>query len=104
MSETQTLLGKIAALRQRLAQAQGLAQEAGTAAVTLAGEDPGPLARLLTFERQVAAGTQHDLDLVGVVRAVTGPDANAPAPLPRQLTSRARRLLERGQELLVKVK
>jgi HD-GYP domain-containing protein (c-di-GMP phosphodiesterase class II) len=104
MSETQTLLGKIAALRQRLAQAQGLAQEAGTAAVTLAGEDLGPLARVLNFERQVAAGTQHDLELAGVVRSLAASDDAAPTPLPRQLTSRARRLLERGQELLAKLK
>src|SRR5438105_1769944 len=100
MSETQTLLGKIAALRQRLAQAQGLAQEAGSAAVTLAGENPGPLARLLHFERQVAAGTEHDVEFANVVRSLA--DADEPQPLPRQLTSRARRLLERGQELLAK--
>ena len=101
MSETQTLLGKIAALRQRLAQAQGLAQEAGTAAVTLAGEDPEPLARLLNFERQVVAGTEADVELAGLVRIFAEPDAN---PLPKQLTARARRLLERGQELLGKLK
>ncbi len=104
MSETQILLGKIAALRQRLAQAQGLAQEAGTAAVTLAGESPGPLARLLHFERGVVAGTEADVELAGAIRTLTGPDPNEPPPLPRQLTSRARRLLERGQELLAKMK
>jgi HD-GYP domain-containing protein (c-di-GMP phosphodiesterase class II) len=103
MSESQTLLGKIAALRQRLAQAQGLAQEAGTAAVTLASEDTGPLTRLLTFERQVAAGTENDLALAGVVRTMTA-SANEAQPLPRQLTSRARRLVEHGQELLGKLR
>jgi HD-GYP domain-containing protein (c-di-GMP phosphodiesterase class II) len=104
MSETPALLGKIAALRQRLAQAQGLAQEAGTAAVALAGEGPAPLAGLLNLERQVAAGTQHDLELGNVLRSVARPPASAPASLPRQLTSRARLLLERGQELLARLK
>ena len=104
MSETPALLGKIAALRQRLAQAEGLAQEAGTAAVALAAEDPAPLARLLGFERQVAAGTQHDLELEKALRSVARAPATAPPPLPRQLTSRARKVLERGQELLAQLK
>jgi len=51
------LLGKITALRQRLQQAQGLAQEAGSAAAALA-RGPGPTVR--TLERFVDAGAAHD--------------------------------------------
>ena len=42
MVETQALLGKITALRQRLDQAQGLARDAGSAAVALLGDQGGP--------------------------------------------------------------
>ena len=42
MSDTQVLLSKIAALRQRLDQAQGLIKDAGSAAASLldGGSDP----------------------------------------------------------------
>jgi HD domain len=86
MSETQGLLAKISALRQRLEQAQGLANEARSAAAALL---------------QAPKGAEHDAHLDAVVRSATGA-----APLegdrtpPPQLTSRARRVLERGREML----
>jgi HD-GYP domain-containing protein (c-di-GMP phosphodiesterase class II) len=104
MTETQTLLDKIATLRQRMAQAQGLAQEGTTAAVALAAENPGPLGHLLDFERQVVAGTEQDLELADLVCGMAPSEPADSRPLPRQLTSRARRLLEHGQELLGKLK
>jgi HD-GYP domain-containing protein (c-di-GMP phosphodiesterase class II) len=96
MTDTQALLGKITALRQRLQQAQGLAQEAGNAAAALAG---GSGLHLKTLERLVDAGAAHDAVVDEIARAAGGPRDEA-RPLPRQLTARARRALERGRELL----
>jgi hypothetical protein len=100
MSETQELLGKIAALRQRLEQAHGLATEAGSAAATLLEERLDPQFRPRSLESQVRAGHAFDVELDQAVRAVTGPEFAGPGTLPRQLTARARRVLERGRELL----
>jgi HD-GYP domain-containing protein (c-di-GMP phosphodiesterase class II) len=86
MSETQVLLGKISALRQRLEQAQGLASEARSAADQLLAE--------------AAAGTLHDLQVDHVVRPLTG----EAAPQPRPLTARARHALERGRDLLTRLR
>ncbi len=86
MSETQVLLGKITALRQRLEQAQGLASEARSAAAQLLAE--------------AAAGTLHDLQVDHVVRPLTG----EAAPQPRPLTARARHALERGRDLLARLR
>jgi HD-GYP domain-containing protein (c-di-GMP phosphodiesterase class II) len=86
MSETRVLLGKIAALRQRLEQAEGLAGEARSAAAQLLAE--------------AEAGTLHDLQVDHVVRPLT---AEA-TPLPRPLTARARHALERGRDLLARLR
>jgi HD-GYP domain-containing protein (c-di-GMP phosphodiesterase class II) len=93
MSDTRVLLGKIAALRQRLEQAQGLAREADSAAAGLLTE------RARRLDLATAAGGEHDSGLDQVVRAVIGPVATSSA-IPHQLTARARRVLERGRELL----
>jgi hypothetical protein len=99
MSETQTLLKKIAALRQRLAQAQGLANDVGSAAAALPA--PAPL-RVHRLEESVAAGAQHHALLDTSLRQL--PEAEMAAgqdPIfPTQLTARAFRLLRRGQDLL----
>jgi HD-GYP domain-containing protein (c-di-GMP phosphodiesterase class II) len=106
MSETQVLLGKIRALRQRLEQAQGLAGEAGAAAAQLAsqGEETGPRLRLLT--ERVAAGLEHHGLLDGTIRQLgdLAAPAEQPRVLPAQLTARARRVLERGRDLLVQLR
>jgi HD-GYP domain-containing protein (c-di-GMP phosphodiesterase class II) len=96
MSDTRTLLAKISALRQRLEQAQGLANEARSAAAALL--DGQGLAGD-SFERALAAGDEHDLAMDAVVQPVTSTVAGT-ARAPRSLTSRARRVLERGRELL----
>jgi hypothetical protein len=106
MSDTRVLLGKIVALRQRLEQAQGLANEARSAAAALidessAGDRTRP--RLAVLQRLATDGGEHDLHLDRLVRPLT---ASAPAPgeeprtMPRQLSARARRVLERGRDLL----
>jgi HD-GYP domain-containing protein (c-di-GMP phosphodiesterase class II) len=98
MSETQILLGKIAALRQRLEQASGLAREATNAAAALAGDAVGHAVEVQKLERQTTVAAEHDTQLDIVVRPL-GAATEAPA-LPRLVTSRARRVLERGRELL----
>jgi HD-GYP domain-containing protein (c-di-GMP phosphodiesterase class II) len=81
MSETRMLLQKITALRQRLEQAQGLVTEARSAAAAL------------------LEASAHDVALDAVVRPVTGAQPQE-ARGPRQLTSRARRVVDHGRELL----
>ena len=86
MTETRTLLGKIATLRQRLDQAQKLASEATSAAATLLeGSSPSPFAIL---QRKADVGAEHDIVLDGVVGVVVPPQSPT---LPKQLTMRARR-------------
>ncbi len=100
MNETRDLLAKILALRQRLEQAHGLAAEAGSAAATLLEERLEPQLRSQLLEHQVAAGHEIDTQLDQTVRAVTGPEMAMPRARPKQLTARARRVLEEGRELL----
>jgi hypothetical protein len=102
MSETQAILGRIAALRQRLEQAQGLAQEAATAAA-LAAERGEAYNHPAAIEARIAAGAEHDARLDAVLRPLTGVGMDAHS-LPRQLTSRARRVLERGREFLTRIR
>jgi hypothetical protein len=97
MSDTQVLLSKIAALRQRLEQAQGLIKDAGSAAASLLDGGPDPVTVL---ERKVAAGArQHGLLDAGLRQLPGGPGGEG-AALPAQLTARAARLLRRCGELL----
>ncbi|HTU20376.1 MAG TPA: HD domain-containing phosphohydrolase [Gemmataceae bacterium] len=101
MSETRVLMGKIQALRQRLEQAQGLANEARSAAAALV-EESGGERRLPAFEQLVEDSHQHDAQLDSVVRPRTAVIRHDEAHgLPRQLTSRARRCLEHGRNLLL---
>jgi hypothetical protein len=95
MSETRVLLAKISALRQRLEQAQGLVNEARSAASALLIGQAEDSAGSLPLA--VAGASEHDLALDAAVRPVTGELVNRS---PRQLTSRARRVLERGRDLL----
>src|SRR5205814_1908640 len=85
--------------RQRLDQAQGLANEAGSAAAALAGGDGD---RLEVLQRRAAAGAEHDALVDASLRQLGG-DTPAPA-FPAQLTARARRVIERGRELLARLR
>lgn len=97
MSDTRELLARISALRQRLDQAQGLVNEARSAAAALL-DNPEPIAAGTSLEGVVRQASDHDLALDAAVRPVTGPPAQ-PSP-PKQLSTRARRVLERGRDLL----
>jgi HD-GYP domain-containing protein (c-di-GMP phosphodiesterase class II) len=90
MSETRTLLAKISALRQRLEQAQGLVSEARSAAAALLDDPAAPPLHV------VRAGAEHDAAMTAAMRAVAGEVERS----PRELSARARRVLERGRELL----
>ena len=73
MSEARELLGKIVALRQRLEQVQGLAQEASTAAVTIL-QDQGPgLAQLWDLQEKTKQGDKHDRSLDDTLKAAQVP-------------------------------
>src|SRR5262245_2492783 len=82
MSETQALLSKIAALRQRLEQNKS--REAGKNAAAALDDLPPGLARLWELERKVHAGTDHGRTLDMAVKP-----AEPLRPLPTQLTTRA---------------
>lgn len=96
-SETAVLRSKIAALRERLDKTSSLDKNA---ADDPDHERPG-LARLWELERQTAVGADLQNDLQAAVSP--HPDANpveSGSALPLVLTSRARRILERGREQL----
>jgi HD domain len=97
MTETQVLLTKIGALRQRLDQVHGLASEARAAA-----EDLLSSRRFQALAERIAAGDESDSALDGAVRPLDGSREDHPGPY--HLSSRARRILERGENLLVQVR
>src|SRR5262252_6866485 len=71
MIDTHVLLGKIAALRQRLDQAQGLARDAGSAAAATADHKSPDAARVWRLERRVSAGGEVAALLDGSLRQLT---------------------------------
>jgi HD-GYP domain-containing protein (c-di-GMP phosphodiesterase class II) len=102
MSDTQALLGKITALRLRLQQAQGLAHEAGSAVVSLLRDGGNPDQKPAVLERQAAVVSECDWlldDALKQLPAGAAPESEA-STMPTQLTARARRVLERGRDLL----
>jgi len=95
MSETQLLLSRIAALRRQLEQAQGPPASVSRSLTTSERETQAGL------ERQVARGSKETVLLDTVLRQLTPAlSVKEPPTLPKQLTSRARRILEQGRELL----
>jgi HD domain len=105
MTETRALLGKIQDLRQRLEQAQGLANEARSAATALIEETMASAQGLGVFEQLVEENGEHDHQLDQLVRPLTASiRRDAAHPLPRQLTTRARRALENGRDLLLRLR
>jgi len=106
MSDTQVLLGKITALRLRLQQAQGLAHEAGSAVVSLLRDGTNPDLKPAILERQAAVVSEADWlldDALKQLPAGAAPEPEAPA-MPTQLTARARRVLERGRDLVSRLR
>jgi hypothetical protein len=105
MSDTQVILSKISALRQRLEQAQGLAHEAGAAAAGLARDFAAGADPLRPLEGTVADGFDHGRLLDGALRQLHGGALpGAEARVPAQLTARARRILERGRDFLTRLR
>jgi HD-GYP domain-containing protein (c-di-GMP phosphodiesterase class II) len=97
MKESEILLSKIASLRQRLEQAQGLARDAGATAAALLDEK-GPL---LELQRQVEASSRQEAMLDhGLAALPIRAAAGDGAALPSKLTARAARLLRRAHDLL----
>jgi HD-GYP domain-containing protein (c-di-GMP phosphodiesterase class II) len=94
MTQAQVLLGKIAALRQRLEQAQGIAREADSAAAALLQGG----AAVDALERKVAAASRQQTLLDATLRQFPVAAGDG-AALPALLTSRAARLLRRAHEL-----
>src|SRR5690349_13681018 len=96
-SETQGILHKIGALRQRLEQARSQAQDAGESAVaTLTDHDTPGLARLWELEHQTAMETDQRRQLDAAVKPVVAPERT----MPSQLTGRTRRAIEKGRTLI----
>ncbi|HTK75682.1 MAG TPA: HD domain-containing phosphohydrolase [Gemmataceae bacterium] len=103
MSDTRVLLQRITALRQRLNQAQGMLQEAGAAAAHLLAAPKSPnLTEKL--EEQVTAGARVQALLDGSLRQIAGVLDGEDGVRPTQLTTRVRRLLERGRDLVQRLR
>jgi HD-GYP domain-containing protein (c-di-GMP phosphodiesterase class II) len=93
MSDTQVLLSKISALRQRLEQAQGLADSA--AAALLKNADAFPRDAFMVLENKVTTGKRQTALLTDtLLPRVTD------ARMPVRLTARASRLLQQARQLL----
>jgi HD-GYP domain-containing protein (c-di-GMP phosphodiesterase class II) len=102
MTETQVLMGKIAALRQRLEQARGLVDDAGSAVAALAQGAPKRPDPLIVLQQRIALSRQQAQLVEGTLRPAPpgGRAGETEAPLPAALTNRARRLLPQVRELL----
>src|SRR5262245_41154779 len=109
MSDTQVLLSKIAAVRERLEKAQaqgprtvGLESNAPPLLSALVATIPAleESERIGPLQESVNRAARHGALLDGCVRQLSD-SAEVPAQathLPRQLTPRTHRLLERGRE------
>jgi putative nucleotidyltransferase with HDIG domain len=98
MSETQALLSRISALRQRLEQSQGLSRQAVAAAAALQSDWHAPTPPIPIVQRKAQAGAEHDAALDQTVQGVAPSDVGR--TLPRQLTWRARQVLEQSRDLI----
>src|SRR5262245_2178635 len=97
MHDTQGILRKIAALRQRLDQAQGLARDASAAAALIEREAADPRDRL---EHKVQLGAEQNTLVDASLRQCPDLGMTEKPSLPRRLSARGARLLRRGRDLL----
>ncbi len=105
MSEAQALLARISSLRQRLEKSRGQARQTIEATSALGQDWPGPARPTPPDPVRLNADSQHDLQMDRIVEEVTGPVLEAPPRRPvQQLTARARRVLERGQEMVSRIR
>jgi hypothetical protein len=104
MSSTQVLLERIAALRQRLVQADVSARAAETLSASPPGAEPDAAAAR-ALERKVALGYWQNSLLDSALPPLT--DASGPPEKtkpPIRLTARSARLLQRGRTLLLELR
>jgi hypothetical protein len=106
VTETQALLRKIAALRQRLEQARGLVEDAGSAAAALLEQAPDRPDPVQALRLKVAAGARSGGLVDGALRQLPGIGGRPgqDEPLPTHLTARACRLLPRVRDLLAQLR
>ncbi len=99
MSDSRTLLGKIRELRQRLSQVQGLVGEASKTATALLGPEPedAPL------EDRIAEGTRRQALLDSSIKQLAD-ESTANEIRPTRLIAKVRQQLERGRELVGRLK
>ena len=102
MSDTHALLNKISALRQRLEQVKGLAADAGRLVETMSLSRTDPAHSMGQLQQKIIDGS-HWNSLLGTALRQVSP-SQAAASLPHQLTARARHLLERGRDLVTKLR
>lgn len=100
MSGARELLGKIVALRQRLEQVQGLAREASSAAVSIMQKHGTGLSQLWTLEQQVDQNQEQGRALEAATKPALPPQQST-SEMPKELTARARRVLQKGRELIL---
>ncbi len=98
MSDAKELLQKIATLRLRLDQAQGLVRDANTTATALTAQSGDAVAAL---EQKVQRGGWHNTLLDSALRSGEGGDKPV---LPSRLTLRGARLVKRARDLLQELK
>lgn len=101
MSEARALLGKIRELRQRLTQVQGLVGEANQTAAALLGADPAGADEPL--QERIAEGARRQALLDASIKQLAG-ESNGDTIRPTRLVERVRLQLERGRELVQKLK
>jgi HD-GYP domain-containing protein (c-di-GMP phosphodiesterase class II) len=102
MTDSQGLLSKITALRQRLEQTRGLEEQAKEVAAAVdvsSGDD----SRVQKLERSLVFGARHSRLLDDALRRLSDADPSE-ATMPTQLTARARRALELGRSLLARLR
>src|SRR5438132_947772 len=99
MTDSQTLLKKIAALRRKLEAVHGVAPQA----VSVVESEEA--ARFRRLEQQISTGG-HEMALLSNALRQLSPAAPVvdATVLPKKLTARARRVLEQGQELLARLR
>lgn len=94
MNDSQELMRKISALRQRLHQAQGLVP---TAAHSLVHGDKANAAALQALDRRIEKGNEENRHIEGLLGQLP---EGSPAQLPSHLTSRSIRLLKNCRDHL----
>lgn len=103
MSDTQMLLTRISALRQRLSQMPQRGSETPPA-MPARQEPPPPSERVQVLEARVTAGSRSGALLDSSLRRLEEKPVGGPDVLPTHLTARARRLVGYGRDLLIQLR